>query len=86
MRQTCKCFDRQIIYYAHAMQKTFFLFVFMHATFTTIFIILFFFYRRVPTVASRKFLEPRHMTHVCDKWSRNKTAMIQHAFFNGMAN
>ncbi|GAA5811625.1 hypothetical protein MFLAVUS_005065, partial [Mucor flavus] len=39
---------------------------------------------RIPTVASRKFVEPRHMTHTSDKWSRNKTAMIQHAFFNGL--
>lgn len=39
---------------------------------------------RVPTVALRKFVEPRHMTHSSDKWSRNKTALIQHAFFNGL--
>ncbi|KAI9483584.1 MAG: C-type lectin protein [Benjaminiella poitrasii] len=39
---------------------------------------------RIPTVATRKFVEPRHMTHTSDKWSRNKTFMIQHAFFNGL--
>ncbi|KAI7900048.1 C-type lectin protein [Cokeromyces recurvatus] len=38
----------------------------------------------IPTVATRKFVEPRHMTHTSDKWSRNKTFMIQHAFFNGL--
>ncbi|CAO3640551.1 unnamed protein product [Mucor fragilis] len=38
----------------------------------------------VPTVALRKFIEPQHMTRSCDKWSRNKTAMIQHSFFNGL--
>ncbi|KAI8377656.1 C-type lectin protein [Radiomyces spectabilis] len=39
---------------------------------------------RIPTVASRKYLESRHMTHSSDKWSRNKTDLIQHAFFNGI--
>ncbi|KAI9279649.1 hypothetical protein BY458DRAFT_502379 [Sporodiniella umbellata] len=39
---------------------------------------------RVPTVSSRKLIEPRHMSHSTDKWSRNKTSVIQHAFFNGI--
>ncbi|KAI9033850.1 C-type lectin protein [Phycomyces nitens] len=39
---------------------------------------------RVPTIASRKYFEPKHMTHSMDRWSRNKTELIQHAFFNGI--
>ncbi|KAI7864884.1 C-type lectin protein [Spinellus fusiger] len=39
---------------------------------------------RIPTVASRKYTESRHMTHSTDRWSRNKTDLIQHAFFNGI--
>ncbi|KAG1465718.1 hypothetical protein G6F46_002811 [Rhizopus delemar] len=39
---------------------------------------------RVPTVSTRKLIEPRHMTHSSDKWARNKTNLIQHAFFNGI--
>ncbi|CAO3690633.1 unnamed protein product [Rhizopus microsporus] len=39
---------------------------------------------RIPTVSSRKLIESRHMTHASDKWCRNKTSLIQHAFFNGI--
>ncbi|KAI8977334.1 C-type lectin protein [Mycotypha africana] len=38
----------------------------------------------VPTVVTKKLIEPKHMTRACDKWSRNKTFMIQHGFFNGI--
>ena len=31
-----------------------------------------------------KFLEPRWVTLVCDRWSRDKTAMTQLAYFNGV--
>ncbi|KAI9254648.1 hypothetical protein BY458DRAFT_589371 [Sporodiniella umbellata] len=39
---------------------------------------------RIPTVSTRKLVEPRHMTHSSSKWIRNKTSIIQHAFFNGI--
>ncbi|KAG1463849.1 hypothetical protein G6F56_005201 [Rhizopus delemar] len=39
---------------------------------------------RVPTVSTRKLVEPRHMTHTSSKWIRNKTSVLQHAFFNGI--
>jgi hypothetical protein len=55
----------------------------MHVKGMIFIIIIFLLFSRIPTVAARKFIEPRHMTHTSDKWSRNKTAMIQHAFFNG---
>ncbi|KAI8887578.1 DUF323-domain-containing protein, partial [Backusella circina FSU 941] len=39
---------------------------------------------RIPTVATRKLIEPKHMGFASHKWCRNKTQMIQHAFFNGI--
>ena len=30
-----------------------------------------------------KYLEPRYLTQVCDRWSRDKTNIIQLAWFNG---
>jgi len=37
-----------------------------------------------PTASKQKWLEPRHMSHICDRWARDKTDDLQHAFFNGM--
>ena len=37
-----------------------------------------------PTASRQKWLEPRHMTHICDRWARDKTDDLQNAFFNGM--
>ncbi len=37
-----------------------------------------------PTASRQKWLEPRHMSHICDRWSRDKTDDLQNAFFNGM--
>ena len=31
-----------------------------------------------------KWLEPRHMTNISDRWQRNKTLDLQYAFFNGV--
>jgi iron(II)-dependent oxidoreductase len=31
-----------------------------------------------------KWLEPRHMVHISDRWSRNKSNDLQYAFFNGI--
>ena len=40
-------------------------------------------YGFVPTVSTLKWLEPRHLPIVCDRWSRDKTDDLQFAFFNG---
>jgi len=41
-------------------------------------------YPFLPMVSRYKWLEPRHMVHVCDRWSRDKTDNLQYAFFNGV--
>jgi iron(II)-dependent oxidoreductase len=38
----------------------------------------------VPTVDKLKWLEPRHLTHISDRWERDKNADMQYAFFNGI--
>lgn len=40
-------------------------------------------YPSVPAVDRYKFIEPRHLTHVCDRWAHDRTDMLQYAFFNG---
>ncbi len=40
-------------------------------------------YPKVPAVDRYKFIEPRHLTHVCDRWAQDRTDMLQYAFFNG---
>ncbi len=37
----------------------------------------------VPEVDRFRWLEPRHMVNVCDRWNRNKVDNLQFAFFNG---
>ncbi|HEV2379118.1 MAG TPA: formylglycine-generating enzyme family protein [Terriglobia bacterium] len=37
-----------------------------------------------PMVGLYKWLEPRHLVHVCDRWARDKTDNLQYAFFNGV--
>jgi formylglycine-generating enzyme required for sulfatase activity len=37
----------------------------------------------VPRVDRFRWLEPRHMVNVCDRWNRSKTDNLQFAFFNG---
>jgi len=37
----------------------------------------------VPMVSKWKWLEPRHMVHVCDRWATDRTSLLQDAFFNG---
>jgi formylglycine-generating enzyme required for sulfatase activity len=37
----------------------------------------------VPMVDKYKWLEPRHMVNISDRWSRDKTNDLQFAFFNG---
>lgn len=36
-----------------------------------------------PTLSLLKWLEPRHMVHVCNRWAHNHTNDLQTAFFNG---
>ena len=40
-------------------------------------------YHPVPTVSRYKWLEPRHMVNVCNRWARDHTEDLQHACFNG---
>jgi formylglycine-generating enzyme required for sulfatase activity len=35
-------------------------------------------------VSRAKWLEPRHMVNVCDRWNKDKTDNLQAAFFNGV--
>ena len=37
----------------------------------------------VPQVDRSRWLETRHMVHVCDRWNKTKTDNLQFAFFNG---
>ena len=37
----------------------------------------------VPGVDRFRWLEPRHMVNISDRWNRNKTDDLQYAFFNG---
>ena len=41
-------------------------------------------YSFVPSVNRFKWIEPRHMVNVADRWSRDKTDNLQFAFFNGV--
>ncbi len=41
-------------------------------------------YPFTPMVSVYKWLEPRHMVNVCDRWNRDKTDNLQFAFFNGV--
>lgn len=38
----------------------------------------------IPTVIKLKWLEPRHIINIENRWSRNRTHDLQHAFFNGI--
>ncbi len=37
-----------------------------------------------PMVDKYKWLEPRHMVNISDRWNRDKTSDLQYAFFNGV--
>jgi hypothetical protein len=41
-------------------------------------------YPFVPMVGRAKWLEPRHMVNVCNRWAKDKTDDLQAAFFNGV--
>lgn len=36
-----------------------------------------------PMISKNKWLEPRYMVNVCNRWARNRTNDLQYAFFNG---
>ena len=38
----------------------------------------------IPTVLKLKWLEPRHIINIENRWSRTRTNDLQHAFFNGV--
>lgn len=40
-------------------------------------------YAFLPTVSRYKWLEPRHMVNICDRWNHDHTDNLQFAFFNG---
>jgi formylglycine-generating enzyme required for sulfatase activity len=40
-------------------------------------------FKFVPQVDRFRWLETRHMVHVCDRWNKSKTDNLQYAFFNG---
>ncbi len=41
-------------------------------------------YPFVPMISKYKWLEPRHMVNVCNRWARSKVDDLQSAFFNGV--
>jgi formylglycine-generating enzyme required for sulfatase activity len=41
-------------------------------------------YPAAPMVSALKWLEPRHMVNVCDRWNHSKVDNLQYAFFNGV--
>ena len=40
-------------------------------------------YPFIPMVSKNKWMEPRHTVNVTDRFTRDKTDSLQHAFFNG---
>lgn len=41
-------------------------------------------YEFIPCVDTFKWLETRHITHICDRWQMNHTDNLQHTYFNGI--
>jgi formylglycine-generating enzyme required for sulfatase activity len=41
-------------------------------------------YPAIPEVSKYKWLESRHLTHVCERWARDRSAGLQATFFNGV--
>jgi formylglycine-generating enzyme required for sulfatase activity len=41
-------------------------------------------YQGVPVVSKYKWLEPRHMVNVCERWAKDRHDGLQSAFFNGV--
>ena len=41
-------------------------------------------YQPVPVVSKYKWIEPRHMVNVCERWAKDRSDGLQSAFFNGV--
>jgi gamma-glutamyl hercynylcysteine S-oxide synthase len=41
-------------------------------------------YEKVPVVSKYKWLEPRHMVNMSERWARDRTDGLQSAYFNGV--
>jgi gamma-glutamyl hercynylcysteine S-oxide synthase len=41
-------------------------------------------YQPIPVVSRYKWIEPRHMVNVCERWATDRTDGLQSAFFNGV--
>lgn len=41
-------------------------------------------YQTRPVISKYKWLEPRHMVNVCERWAQDRTDGLQSAFFNGV--
>jgi gamma-glutamyl hercynylcysteine S-oxide synthase len=41
-------------------------------------------YQPIPVVSMYKWIEPRHMVNVCERWATDRTDGLQSAFFNGV--
>ncbi len=41
-------------------------------------------YDFAPSVSTYKWLEPRHMVHICDRWAHDHLDDLQFAYFNGI--
>jgi iron(II)-dependent oxidoreductase len=41
-------------------------------------------YQPQPVISKYKWLEPRHMVNVCERWAQDRTDGLQSAFFNGV--
>jgi formylglycine-generating enzyme required for sulfatase activity len=41
-------------------------------------------YQTVPVVSKYRWIEPRHMVNVCERWAKDRTDGLQSAFFNGV--
>ena len=37
-----------------------------------------------PVISAQKWVEPRHLTQIVDRWATDKTTVLQQAFFNGV--
>jgi len=41
-------------------------------------------YPFIPAISKQKWIEPRHMIHVCNRWAHDHTNDLQYSFFNGV--
>ncbi len=41
-------------------------------------------YKPIPVVSKYKWIEPRHMVNVCERWATDRSDGLQSAFFNGV--